>query len=75
MNTKLKDEIIKDFENKVNNKINTLYDVFYIQPYNNGKKYGAMFNGQQVALCDNLRELEQIINTIIYFLDRGGLKR
>jgi hypothetical protein len=22
-----------------------------------------------------LRELEQIINTIIYFLDRGGLKR
>jgi hypothetical protein len=22
-----------------------------------------------------LRELEQVINTIIYFLDRGGLKR
>lgn len=75
MNTIIKDEIIKDFENRVNQKINTLYDVFYIQPYNNGKKYGVLFNGELIALCENLRELENIINTIIYFLDRGGLQR
>lgn len=77
MHTKFKDTIIKDFENKVNNKINTLYDVFYIQPYYSSTpaKYGAILNGEQIALCENLRELEQIINTIIYFLDRGGLKR
>ena len=65
MNTIIKDEIIKNFENRVNKKINTLYDVFYIQPYNNGKKYGAILNGEQIALCENLRELENIINTII----------
>lgn len=77
MHTKLKDTIIKDFENKVNNKINTLYDVFYIQPYYSSTpvKYGVILNGEQIALCENMRELEQVINTIIYFLDRGGLKR
>lgn len=77
MNTQLKDEIIKGYENKVNKKINTLYDTFYIQPYYSSVpgKYGAIFNGQQIALCENLYELEQVINTIIYFLDRGGLKR
>ena len=75
MNTILKDEIIKEYENRVNKKINTLYDTFYIQPYSNGKKYGAILNGEQIALCESLRELEQVINTIIYFLERGGLKR
>ncbi len=77
MNIKLKDELIKGFENKVNKKINTLYDTFYIQTYYSSTpaKYGAIFNGQQIALCEDLRELEQVINTIIYFLDRGGLKR
>ena len=77
MNTILKDEIIKEFENRVNNKINTLYDTFYIQPYYSSTpaKYGAILNGEQIALCEGLRELEQIINTIIYFLERGGLKR
>mgnify|MGYP006379548383 FL=1 len=72
-----KDEIIKSYENRVNNKINTLYDTFYIQPYYSSTpaKYGAIFNGEQIALCEDLRELEQIINTIIYFLDRGGLQR
>jgi hypothetical protein len=74
MNTILKDEIIKDFENKVNNKINTLYDVFYIIQYKNNK-YGAIFNGNQIALCEDLISLEQVINTIIYFLERGGFKR
>lgn len=77
MNIILKDKLIKDFENSVNNRINTLYDTFYIQPYYSSTpaKYGAILNGEQIALCENLRELEQIINTIIYFLDRGGLKR
>ncbi len=77
MNTALKDEIIKDFENKVNNKINTLYDVFYIQPYRrkNGEKYGCIFNGNQIALCENLNALEQVINTIIFFLDGGITKK
>jgi hypothetical protein len=77
MNTQLKDELIKDFENSVNKRINTLYDTFYIQPYYSSTpaKYGAIFNGQQIVLCENLRELEQVINTIIYFLERGGLKR
>lgn len=77
MNTQLKDEIIKGFENSVNNRINTLYDTFYIQPYYSSvpARYGVIFNGEQVALCKSLYELEQVINTIIYFLDRGGLKR
>lgn len=77
MNTLLKDKLIKDFENKVNNRINTLYDTFYIQPYYSSTpvKYGAILNGEQIALCENMHELEQVINTIIYFLDRGGLKR
>ena len=72
-----KNEIIKEFENRINSKINTLYDVFYIQPYYSSTpaKYGAILNGEQIALCDSLRELEQVINTIIYFLDRGGLKK
>lgn len=77
MNIQIKDELIKDYENSVNKRINTLYDVFYIQPYYSSTpaKYGAILNGEQIALCENLRELEQIINTIIYFLDRGGLKK
>jgi hypothetical protein len=77
MNTILKDKLIKDYENSVNNRINTLYDTFYIQPYYSSTtcKYGAILNGEQIALCEDLRELEQIINTIIYFLDRGGLKK
>jgi hypothetical protein len=77
MNTILKDEIIKDFENKVNNKINTLYDTFYIQPYYSSTpaKYGVILSGEQIALCEDLNSLEQVINTIIYFLERGGLKR
>lgn len=66
--------IIKDFENKVNNKINTLYDTFYIMQYKNNK-YGAILNGEQIALCKDLYSLEQVINTIIYFLERGGLQR
>ena len=77
MNTIFKDEIIKDFEKCVNDKINTLYDTFYIQPYysRTPAKYGAILNGEQIALCESLRELEQVINTIIYFLDHGGLQR
>ena len=77
MNINIKDEIIKDFEKRVNNKINTLYDTFYIQPYYSSVpgKYGAILNGEQIALCESLRELEQVINTIIFFLERGGLKR
>ena len=72
-----RNEIIKGFENKVNNKINTLYDTFYIQQYDikDRLKYGVIFNGLQVALCNDLNSLEQVINTIIYFLERGGLKR
>lgn len=69
-----KDELIKDFENRVNEKINTLYDVFYIQPYNGGAKYGVMFNGNQIALCNDIAALENVINTITFFLN-GGLKR
>jgi hypothetical protein len=77
MNIKLKDELIKHYEKKVNEKINTLYDTFYIQPYYSSTpcKYGAILNGEQIALCEDLRELEQVINVIIYFLERGGLKR
>jgi hypothetical protein len=76
MTEKLKNEIIKDFEDRVNNKINTLYDIFYIQPYrsSNPNKYGAIFNGNQIALCESLRELEQVINTIIFFLEGGITK-
>lgn len=70
----LKKEIIKDYENRVNEKINTLYDAFYIEMYDNKLtlKYGVIFNGNQIALCESLRELEQVINTIIFFLE-GGL--
>lgn len=73
----MKKEILKDYEKRVNEKINTLYDTFYIKEYDNGAtfpKYGVIFNGNQIALCEGLRELEQIINTIIFFLD-GGLTR
>ena len=77
MTQKLKDEIIKDYEKRVNEKINTLYDVFYIQPYrsSNPNKYGVIFNGNQIALCESLRELEQVINTIIFFLEGGITKK
>ena len=77
MNINFIDEMIKDYEKRVNDKIDTLYDTFYIQPYYSSTpaKYGAIFNGEQIALCVSLRELEQVINTIIYFLDRGGLQR
>ena len=74
MNIILKDEIIKEYEKRVNNRINTLYDTFYIMQYKNNK-YGAILSGEQIALCECLRELEQIINTIIYFLEHGGLQR
>lgn len=73
-----RNEIIKEFENKVNNKINTLYDTFYIQMYENGNdktKYGAIFNGNQIALCKTLLELEQVINTIMFFLEGGITKK
>lgn len=76
MDKKLIDELIQDYEKKVNEKINTLYDVFYIQPYRQYKpqKYGVIFNGNQIAVCKDLNSLEQVINTIIFFLD-GGLTR
>ena len=74
MTTALKDEIIRDFENRVNSKINTLYDVFYIQPLNT-KKMGVVFNGNMIAVCEDLKTLEQIINTIVFFLERGITKR
>lgn len=74
----LKKEIIKDYEKNVNKRINTLYDTFYIQEYDTGAtfpKYGAIFNGDQIALCESLRELEQVINTIIFFLEGGITKK
>jgi hypothetical protein len=76
MTKKLKDEIIKDFEKRVNEKINTLYNTFYIQPYYSSipTGYGVIFNGQQIALCKDLNSLEQNINTILFFLN-GGLTR
>ncbi len=70
MTTAAKDEIIREFENKVNKRINTLYDVFYIQPLNN-KKMGVVFNGNMIATCEDLKTLEQVINTIIFFLEGG----
>ena len=77
MTTALEDEIIRDFENRVNEKINTLYDVFYIQPYRQGAryKYGVNFNGYIIARCRRLEELEEIINTIMFFLEGGITKR
>jgi hypothetical protein len=70
-------ELIKEYENKVNKKINTLYDTFYIQTYygSTPDKYGVILSGEQIALCEDLNSLEQVINTIIYFLERGGLKK
>ena len=77
MNIESEYKLMKNLENKVNKKIDTLYDRFYIQPYYRSTpcKYGAILNGEQIALCEDLRELEQVINVIIYFLERGGLKR
>ncbi len=76
MNAKLKDEIIKDFENRINEKINLDYNYFCIWPYRKytPEKHGVIFNGEQLAVCDNLQELENIINTILFFLN-GGLKK
>jgi hypothetical protein len=74
MNEKLKDKIIANYEKRVNEKINNLYDVFYIQPYYYSipTGYGVIFNGNQIALCKSLQELEQLVNTIIFFLEREG---
>ena len=71
MTTNTKDIIIKEFENRINNKINTQYNIFYIQPYNNGTKYGVIFNNNQIALCNSISELEQIIKTMEFLLNRG----
>jgi hypothetical protein len=69
-------EFIKEFENKINNKIDKFYNSFYIQVYNKGQrtKYGVIFNGEQIALCDTLQGLEQVINALLFVLD-GGIKK
>lgn len=69
-------EVIKEFENKINNKIDKLYNSFYIQVYDNGQrlKYGVIFNGEQIALCDTLQGLEQVINALLFVLG-GGVKK
>lgn len=77
MNEKIKNQIIKDFEKRVNDKINTLYNTFYIKEYilSIPTGYGVIFNGNQIALCKSLQELEQVINTIIFFLEGGITKK
>lgn len=67
------DKIIKDYENKINAVINTDYNIFYIQPYYLTNKFGVIFNGQQIALCDTLKDLEQVINAMLFLLN-GGVK-
>ena len=69
-----RNEIIKEFESKINDRINQDYNSFYIQQYDDGVRirYGVIFNGLQVALCKDFDSLEQVINTIVFFLD-GGL--
>ena len=67
-------EIIKDFENKINAVINTNYNIFYIQPYYLTNKFGVVFNGQQVALCDTIKDVEQVVNALLFVLE-GGVKQ
>lgn len=75
MTTKQKDKLIKDYENEINALINTDYNYFYIHPYRQyqPEKYGVIFNGEQIALCKNTDELENIKNVILFLLN-GGIK-
>jgi hypothetical protein len=67
------DNIIKKYETEINAAINTDYNYFYIQPYRNCTPpgYGVIFNGEQIALAKSLSELEQIKNTMLFFLCKG----
>ena len=70
------DKFIADYEKEITAYIDTDYNYFYIQPYRRNNrivKHGVIFNGEQIALCESLRELEQIKNTIL-FLINGGIK-
>lgn len=67
------DDIIRKFEDEINAEINTDYNFFYIQPYRSSTPtgYGVIFNGEQIALAKSLSELEQIKNTMLFFLREG----
>lgn len=71
------DEIIQEYENRVNNEIDTAYNTFYIQPYRRaaGDKYGVIFNGEQIALCETLQALEQVIRAVVFLLRCEGVKK
>lgn len=68
------DKMIQHYENKINNLLNSDYNYFYVQPYRSknfaisGDKYGAILNGQQIAVARDLQELENIVNTIYHML-------
>lgn len=70
---KFEDQIIKDYETRINKKIDTQCNIFYIQPYRNSVpgKYGVIFNGNQIAVCKTLSELGNVVNTMLFFLEGG----
>ena len=71
MNEYLKNEIIGDYEKAINALIDLDYNFFYIQPLSSGAM-GVVFNGHQIARCESLRELEQVVNSLLFVL-KGGL--
>ena len=71
------DKLIQNYENKINNLIDTKYNTFYIQPIKNKgfaispDKYGVVFNGDLIAVARDLQELENIVNAIHFMLTVG----
>lgn len=55
----------------INNLIDSNYNFFYIQPLKSDKM-GVVFNGHQIVRVESLRELEQVVNSLLFIL-KGGL--
>ena len=74
------DKLIQNYENRINNLIDTNYNTFYIQPIKNKgftispDKHGVVFNGDVIAVARDLQELESIINAISFTL-QGAIKK
>ena len=55
----------------INNLIDSNYNFFYIQPLKSDKMV-VVFNGHQIVRVESLRELEQVVNSLLFIL-KGGL--